>query len=57
MRLKLKLNTVLIRDFPEDGIFFRVVYRDLSLLHLRVLLLPFIILLQNKHSSTLAEKW
>ena len=42
------------RDFPEDGVFFRVFYRDLPLLHLRVLLLPFIVLLQNKH-TTLAE--
>ena len=29
-------------------------YRNLALLHLRVLLLPFIVLLQNKH-TTLAE--
>ena len=40
----------------EDGVFFRVgvVYRNLALLHLRVSLLPFIALLQNKH-TTLAE--
>ena len=40
----------------EDGIFFRVgvVYRNLALLHLRVSLLPLIVLLQNKH-TTLAE--
>ena len=43
-----------IRDFPEDGVFFRVLYRNLSLLLLRVLLLAFIVLLQNKHTS-LAE--
>ena len=43
-----------MRDFPEDGVFFRVVCRNLALLHLRVLLLPFIVLLQNKH-TTLAE--
>ena len=53
MRLKLKLK-VLIRDFPEDGVFLRVVYRDLALLHLRILRLPFIVLLQNKY-PTLAE--
>ena len=41
-------------DFPKDGVFFRVLYRNLDLLHLRVLLLPFIVLLQNKH-TTLAE--
>ena len=29
-------------------------YTDLALLHLRILLLPFIVLLQNKH-TTLAE--
>ena len=43
-----------MRDFPEDGVFFRVFYKNLSLLNLRVLLLPFIVLLQNKH-TTLAE--
>ena len=32
----------------------RVVYRNLALLHLRVLLLPFIVVLQNKH-TTLAK--
>ena len=45
---------VLIRDFPEDGVFFSLFYRNLALLHLRVLLLPFIVLLQNKN-TTLAE--
>ena len=30
------------------------IYRNLTLLHLRILLLPFIVLLQNKH-TTLAE--
>ena len=49
-----RIEKVLIRDFPEDGVFFRVFYRNLALLHLRVLLLPFIVLLQNKH-TTLAE--
>ena len=34
--------------------FFRVVYRNLALLHLRVLLLACIVLLQNKH-TTLVE--
>jgi len=29
----------------------RVFYRNLALLYLRVLLLPFIILLQNKHTT------
>ena len=43
-----------MRDFPEDGVFFRVFYRNLALLLLRVLLLAFIVLLQNKH-TTLAE--
>ena len=43
-----------MRDPPEDGVFFRVFYRNLALLHLRFLLLPFIVLLQNKH-TTLAE--
>jgi len=35
-------------------VLFRVFYRNLVLLHLRVLLLPFSVLLQNKH-TTLAE--
>ena len=56
--MRLKLNTVStnIKRLPEDGAFFRagVVYRNLALLHLRVSLLPFIVLLQNKH-TTLAE--
>ena len=43
-----------MRDFPEDGVFFRVFYRNLALLPLRVLLLAFIVLLQNKH-TTIAE--
>ena len=43
-----------IRDFPEEGVFFRVFYRNLALLLLHVLLLTFIVLLQNKHTS-LAE--
>ena len=38
----------------EDGVFFRVFYRNLSLLHLRFLLLAFTVLLRNKHTS-LAE--
>ena len=40
----------------EEGVFFRVgvVYRNLALLHLRLSLLPFIALLQNKH-TTLAK--
>ena len=42
------------KRLPEDGVFVRVVYRNLALLHLRVLLLPSIVLLQNKH-TTLAE--
>ena len=58
--LKLKLATtpkiewVLIRDFPEDKVFFKVFYRNLALLHLQVLLLPFVVLLQNTHTA-LAE--
>ena len=43
-----------MRDFPEDGVFFRVFYRNLALLLLHVLLLAFIVWLQNKHTS-LAE--
>ena len=43
-----------MRDFPEERVFFRVFYRNLALLLLRVLLLAFIVLLQNKH-TTLAE--
>ena len=43
-----------MREFPQDGVFFRVFYRNPVLLHLRVLLLPFIVLLQNKH-TILAE--
>ena len=49
-----KVNKRPARDFPEDGVFFKVFYRNLALLHLRVLSLPFIVLLQNKH-TTLAE--
>ena len=45
---------VLIRDFPEDRVVFKVFHRNLALLHLRVFLLPFIVLLQNTH-TTLAE--
>ena len=47
-----KIEQVLIRDFPEDGFFFRIFYRNLALLHLRVLLLPFIVLLQNKRTTS-----
>ena len=43
-----------MRDFPEDEVFFKVFYRNLALLYLRVLFLPFIVLLQNKHTA-LAE--
>ena len=43
-----------MRDFPEDEVFFKVFYGNLALLYLRVLFLPFIVLLQNKH-TTLAE--
>ena len=46
-----KMEYVLIRDFPEDGVFFRVFYRNLALLYRRVLLLLLIILLQNKHTT------
>ena len=45
---------MLKRDFPEDGVFLREFYSNLALLHLRVLVLPFTDLLQNKH-TTLAE--
>ena len=40
-------KTPIIRDPPEDGVFFRVLYRNLALLHLRFLLLAFTVLLQN----------
>ena len=43
-----------MRDFLVDGVFFRVFYRNLSLLLVRVLLLAFTVLLQNKH-TTLAK--
>ena len=43
-----------IRDNIKDTLFFRVFYRDLALLNLCVLLLPFIALLQNNH-TTFAE--
>ena len=43
-----------IRDNIKDTLFFRVFYRNLALLNLCVLLLPFIALLQNNH-STFAE--
>ena len=46
-----KIDYVLIRDFPEDGVFLRGFYRNPALLHLLVLLLPFIVLLQNKHTT------
>ena len=39
---------------PEDGVFIRVFYRNLALLYLPVLLLPLVVLLQNKN-TTLAE--
>ena len=53
--IEIEIEEVLLRDFPEDGVFFRVVYyRNLGFLHLRFLLLPFIVLLQNKHTK-LAE--
>ena len=34
-----------------DGVFFRLFYRNLALLRLRVLLLAFTVLLQNKHTA------
>ena len=40
-----------MRDFPDDGVYFRVFYRNLALLILRFLLLLFIVLLQNKHTA------
>ena len=43
-----------MRDFTEDGVLFRVFYRNLVLLLLLVLLLAFIVLLQNELTS-LAE--
>ena len=52
--IEIEIEQVLIRDFHEDRVFFRVFYRNLALLNLRVLLLSFIVLLQNKH-TTLAE--
>ena len=50
IEIEIEIESVLIRDFPE-GVFFRVFYRNLALLHLRVLLLPFIVLFQNKHTK------
>ena len=52
----IEIEEVLIRDFPEDEIFFSIFAETLlcKLLHLRVLLSPFIVLLQNKHDA-LAE--
>ena len=41
----------MIRDPPEDRVLFRVFYRNLALLLLLVLLLAFIALLQNEHTS------
>ena len=43
-----------MRDFPVDGVLLRVFYRNLALLLVRVLLLAFTVLLQNKH-TTLSE--
>ena len=43
-----KIEQVLIRNFPEDGVFFSVLQK-LALSHLRVLLLQFNVLLQNMH--------
>ena len=40
-----------ITDFQEEGVFLRVFYTNLALLHLSVLLLPFIDLLQNEHTT------
>ena len=55
IEIEIEIEKVLIRDFPEDGLFFRVFQlQKLAVLHLRVLLLPFIILLQSKH-TTLAK--
>ena len=52
MRLKLKLSTNNI--LPQRQNFLRLFYRNLALLHLCVLILLFIVLLQNKHTA-LAE--
>ena len=58
--IEIEIEKAQIRDFLEDGLFFRVFQlQKLAVLHLRVLLLPFIILLQSKH-TTLAkngENW
>ena len=51
---QIEIEKVLIGDFPEDGVFFRVFYGNLALLLLCILLLAFPVLLQNKH-TTLAE--
>ena len=40
-----------MRDFAEDEVLFRVFYKNLALLLLRVLLLVFNVLLQNKYTS------
>ena len=53
--IEIEIEYALIRDFPEDGVFFRIFYRNLAaLLLLRVLLSAFIVFLQTKH-TTLAE--
>ena len=55
IEIEIEIEKVLIREFPEDGLFFRVFQlQKLAVLHLRVLLLPFIILLQSKN-TTLAK--
>ena len=54
-RVSLKLKKEIIRYSPADGVFFfQSILQNLALLNLSVLLLPFIALLQNTH-TTLAE--
>ena len=55
--LRYEFGVLYLGGLIHGGAYFRnftVFYRNLALLHLRVLSLPFIVLLQNKH-ITLAE--
>ena len=55
IEIEIEIEKVQIRDFPEDGVFSEVFYRNLALLLLRVLLLSFTVLLQNKNTTLIAE--
>ena len=53
--IEIEIDKVLIRGFPEGGVFPRVFYRNLVLLLLHVLLQAFTVLLQNKNTTLIAE--